>query len=247
MGWTRGTRSPSSRARRPPPCRSPTRVCGPGSTHTYSVEALDEIGNEGNKVTSGPIPVMAAVFADDFTAWPTGWSTVTRISLDVANGSSSAPSVRGNPTSQSAFAYADLPTTLTTVCVSANVNVANRTTALDLIRLRTAANGAIAKVYLDSQGRLIVRSDFASTQQTSGVMLPAGWNRIELCGSDATASGSLGSLPEWLSDRERLGGEHGHDACWPDPDRRHRRQDMDGELGRRDRGYGGRLTLNRRR
>ena len=111
----------------------------PGSTHTYSVEAIDEVGNESNKVTSAPISVMAAVFADDFTAGLAGWSTVTRISLDVANGSSSAPSARGNPSAQSAYAYADLPTTLTTVCVSANVNVTNRTTALDLIRLRTAA------------------------------------------------------------------------------------------------------------
>jgi hypothetical protein len=164
----------------------------PGSSHTYSVEAIDEVGNEGNLVTSDPIAVMAAVFADDFTGGLAGWVTVTRITQDVSIGSSSAPSARGNPAAQTAFAYKDLPTTLTTVCVSANVNVSNRTTTLDLIRLRTAgpANGPVAKVYLDSAGRLFVRSDFASTQISSGVILPTGWNRIELCGTGVNASGT---------------------------------------------------------
>ncbi len=161
----------------------------PGTAHTYSVQALDEAGNESNKVTSDSISVMAAVFADNFTGGLAGWSTVTRISLDVANGSFSAPSAQGTPTAQSAYAYADLPTTLTTICVSANVNVTNRTTSLDLIRLRTAANGAVAKVYLNSQGQLVVRSDFAGTQQSSSVTLSTDWNRIELCGSDVASSG----------------------------------------------------------
>ena len=155
----------------------------PGSSHTYHVEAVDEAGNEGNQVASDPITVMTALFADDFSGGLSNWNTVTRITQDVSIGSTSAPSAGGNPTAQSAFAYANLAGTLSTACVSANVNVSNRTTALDLIRLRTAANGPISKVFLDAQGRLIVRSDFASTQLTSGVILPTGWNRIELCGT----------------------------------------------------------------
>jgi hypothetical protein len=155
----------------------------PGSSHTYFVEAVDEAGNEGNKVASDPISVTAALFTDDFSGGLSNWNTVTRITQDVSIGSSSAPSARGNPTAQSAFAYANLAGTLNTACVSANINVSNRTTALDLVRLRTAANGPISKVFLDAQGRLIVRSDFAGTQLSSGVILPTGWNRIELCGT----------------------------------------------------------------
>ncbi len=164
----------------------------PGSSHSYFVQAIDESGNEGNRVGSDPISVMSATFADDFSGGLTSWSTVTRISLDVANGSSTAPSAQGNPVAQSAFAYAILPTTLNTACVSANVNVSNRTAGvgLDLIRLRTTANGAISKVALDTQGRLIVRSDFASTQISSGIILPTGWNRLELCGSNVSGGGT---------------------------------------------------------
>ncbi|MEO8423500.1 MAG: hypothetical protein ABI595_06250, partial [Actinomycetota bacterium] len=82
----------------------------PGSSHSYFVQAIDESGNEGNRVGSDPISVMSATFADDFSGGLTSWSTVTRISLDVANGSSTAPSAQGNPVAQSAFAYAILPT-----------------------------------------------------------------------------------------------------------------------------------------
>ncbi len=92
---------------------------------------------------------------------------------------------------QSAFAYRDLGTTMNMACVSANINVSNRTAGqgIDLMRLRTAANGAISKVALDTQGRLIVRSDFAATQISSNVSMPAGWNRVELCGSDISGGG----------------------------------------------------------
>jgi hypothetical protein len=85
---------------------------------------------------------------------------------------------------------------LGTACISADVNVTARNgIALDLLRLRTATGGAIAKTYLDTQGRLIVRSEFASTQISSGVVLPSGWNRLELCG----VVGSAGTWDLYLN------------------------------------------------
>ena len=128
---------------------------------------------------------------DDFTGGMANWSTVTRISQDLAAGSGSAPSAKGSPVGQSAFAYRDLGTTMNMACVSANINVLNRTASqgIDLMRLRTAANGAISKVALDTTGRVIVRSDFAGTQVSSLQSLAPGWNRVELCGSDISGGG----------------------------------------------------------
>ncbi len=160
----------------------------PGSSHTFWVQAIDEATNASNKVTSAPIIVTAAAFADDFTGGLSKWTGITRLSVDAVNGSAAAPSAVGSPTAQTAFANADLLTPLSTICVSANVMVTNRTTALDLFRLRTAANGAVSKVFLDAQGRLAVRSDFAGTQFSSGVVMPSGWNRVELCGTVGTSS-----------------------------------------------------------
>ena len=58
-----------------------------------------------------------------------------------------------------------------------------------LLRLRTAANGPIARVYLSSTGILSVRSDVSGAQKSSGVALGTGWHGIQLCGT-VGASGS---------------------------------------------------------
>ena len=156
----------------------------PASTHSYWIQAFDEAGNFSAKVASGQIQVTEAVFADDFASGLGDWTTVTRMVSDVGDGSLSAPSAQGNPTAQSAFAYKDLSTGLATACVSSRVKVdAQNGTALDLLRLRTGSGGPIAKTYLDAQGRLLVRNDFASGQINSNVPLPAGWNHVELCGT----------------------------------------------------------------
>ena len=125
-----------------------------------------------------------------FSAGLTNWSTVTRITQDVSIGSSSAPERPGNPTNQSAFAYADLSTTLTAVCVSANVNVSNRTTALDLIRLRTAANGGGREGVPGCSGSADRSIGLRQHSALSGGDLPTGWNRIEISGTGVTTSGT---------------------------------------------------------
>ena len=164
----------------------------PGTTHTYWVRALDEAGNPSAKVSSDPISVLTATFADDFSGGLAGWTSVTRITSDVGIGSTAPPSARGNPTGQSAFATTDLPSTLTTACLSAQIWVASQGgTTIDLFRLRTSTGGPIAKTFIDAQGRLLVRNDFAGTQVNSLVVMPAGWNRVELCGTVGAAGWDL--------------------------------------------------------
>jgi hypothetical protein len=159
----------------------------PGQTHTYWVQAVDGAGNASAKVASGSVQVTAAVFADDF-AGGIDWTTVTRLTADPDAGSP-APSVRGAPTAQSAFAFQTLPQELGTICVGADVNVVSLGgTGMDLIRLRTVGGGPVIKVNLDTQRRLVVRSDFEGRQVNSGDVLPAGWNRVQLCGSVGAAT-----------------------------------------------------------
>jgi hypothetical protein len=68
------------------------------------------------------------------------------------------------------------------ICLSEGVNLAAPGASVSLMRLRTATGGPIARAYVNASGVLVVRSDVAGTQQSSGTPLPAGWNRVELCG-----------------------------------------------------------------
>ena len=111
------------------------------------------------------------------------------MTIDGGTGSPAAPSARAQVTAQSAFATKLLTGTFSQVCMSMSVNVTTQGgTAIDLLRLRTAANGPVAKVYLNAQGTLLVRSDVAGTQQSSSTAIGTGWHEIELCGTVGAAT-----------------------------------------------------------
>jgi chitodextrinase len=162
----------------------------PGTTHTYTVDAVDAASNQG-PMSSASDPVLVsseAVFADDFSSGDlSSWTSVTRLTIDATQGSAAAPSAQGNPTAQSAFASKTLPATYGAACLSVNVNAAALNGNTDLFRLRTAAGGPIAKAYVNASGVLVVRSDVTATQLSSGVALGSGWHDLELCGTVGVA------------------------------------------------------------
>ena len=134
---------------------------------------------------------LSAIFSDTFaSASFAAWTGTTNMTIDPGTGRAAPPSAKAQAVSSQAFAYELLPTTLDTVCMSANVNATSPGTGLPvLLRLRTAANGPIARVYLSSTGILSIRSDVSGVQKSSGVALGTGWHGIQLCGT-VGASGS---------------------------------------------------------
>lgn len=69
-----------------------------------------------------------------------------------------------------------------TGCLSVNVNL-HSGSGVDLFRLRTASNGPIIKVFVNTIDRLAIRSDFAATAYTPYTSLGTGWHNVELCGT----------------------------------------------------------------
>jgi PKD repeat protein len=143
---------------------------------------------------AGLLEAMAApasatpIFSDDFSSANfSNWTSVTRLTIDNGGGSPASPSARAEVTAQSAFAYRQLGSTFSQLCMSENVNVASGSNIV-LLRLRTAADGAILRVFVTSAGALAMRSDVAGTQRVSGVALGSGWHNVEICGSIGTSS-----------------------------------------------------------
>ncbi len=166
----------------------------PGSTHTYAVDARDEADNVSPwSDTSDPITTLGNVFADAFdTGDLSAWTTSTGLTIDNANGGASPPSALGSVSGSPAWAARNLSSTYTDLCVSFAVNVTSQGgTAVDLMRMRTAANGSLAKVYRGADGVLYVRNDVGSTQRSSNTMLAtSGWHTVELCGTNIGAAGT---------------------------------------------------------
>jgi hypothetical protein len=160
------------------------------SSHTYQVDAVDESGNPSAKsAVSGPVSTGGTIWSDGFdTADFSAWTSVTRMSIAGGTGGNAPPSAFASPVAQSATASKTLGADFPSICLSANVNVTNRgTAALDLMRLRTAGNGNVGRVLLNSSGILQVKSDVSGTVKGSGASLSAGWHSIEVCMTVGTA------------------------------------------------------------
>ncbi|WP_432939423.1 fibronectin type III domain-containing protein [Kribbella sp. CA-253562] len=163
-----------------------------GSTHTYSVRAIDAAGNIGPTAgPSAPITVQqasSAIFESDFSAGFTGWTTNTGLTVDATQGSPSAPSARGNPVAARAFASRALGGTYPSLCHSQQVRISSLGGSVDLFRLRTATDSGVVRVYVDANRVLWIRSDAAGTQRSSGVAVTLNtWHTVELCGTVGTA------------------------------------------------------------
>jgi len=143
-----------------------------------------------------PPPSGDIVFQDDFSSGNfSRWSDVDDLVIDDTGGGDAAPSARAQSVSQNAWAARDLGTGYSSVCVEFAVNVSAASGAVDLLRLRTAGNGDIAKIARASTGALQFRSDVSKITRNTGVNLPAGWNTLELCGT----VGSAGSWDMYLN------------------------------------------------
>ena len=161
----------------------------PAGTHTYAVSASDGSNEGPRSADSDDVSVAGStsVFADDFSAGFTNWSGSTAMSLDPSQGGIASPSARAQTTSAPAWAFRTLTTALTTGCISMNVNVGSiGSPYVALLRLRTAANGNIVRVFMNGTGLLWIKSDVSGQQISSSTVIGTGWHNVELCGGSGT-------------------------------------------------------------
>ena len=164
-----------------------------GDSHVYTVTAVDAANNEGPaSPPSDPIVVAGgptAIFSDDFSSGTlTNWSAITRFTIDATAGSLAPPSARVSVSNQTATMSRALGGSYPNICLSARLNVTARTGSVGLWRLRTAADGPIARVWLTDTGILSIRSDVSGVTRSSAVALGTGWHLVEMCGTVGTAS-----------------------------------------------------------
>ena len=166
-----------------------------------SLSAFARMGNDplyGGTATEPPPPPPPppppsnVVFSDSFDQGLGAWSSVTRVTVDASRGNAAAPSARLTAANNTAFARRGFGTGRTQVCASANALVGSVTSAdFTLLRVREAGGAALARVYVRSDRRLVVRADVAGTTFATTATLPAStWRRVELC-LTVGASGTL--------------------------------------------------------
>jgi hypothetical protein len=139
-----------------------------------------------------PPPPSNVVFTDSFDQGLSAWSSVTRATTDSTIGNPSAPSARLTASGNTAFARRAFGSSLPSACAAANIRVGSVSSAdFTLLRIRQAGGAALARVFVRSDRRLVVRADAGGTSFTTSATLPANtWRRVELCVTAGT-SGTL--------------------------------------------------------
>src|SRR5262249_47268123 len=74
-------------------------------------------------------------------------------------------------------------------------NLLSYSSQVNLLRFRTAADGSIAYLYVDTAGKLNLRNDVGALAYTSSTTVGSGWHSLEL---HATINGAAGATEVWL-------------------------------------------------
>jgi hypothetical protein len=164
----------------------------PSSSHVYRVQASDGtnlslLSDQSDPITTQPAPVT--IFSEAFDNGLQAWTSVTNLTIDTTQGGLAAPSARAQVSGAKAFARRALGSTFPTVCLSASVRLAPGSSgSVALLKLRTAANGPIGRVFSSPTGLLSIRSDVSGQQLATGVAMAIdAWNTVELCGTIGAA------------------------------------------------------------
>jgi len=192
-----GTRIASS----VPPAGYVDQTAQAKTTYTYAVVARDAAGN--SSPASGPATVMTGdtAFFDGFESGDMSWWTTSAamtVQSQVVNDGSFA--AEGVASGAPAYAYKALSQTFTSLYYSTRFDIVSQgSSSAYLLRLRTAAKGAIAALYVSSGGKLGLRDDVTGVSTTSSTAVSRGaWHTVEVFGSVNTADGTQGEISVWL-------------------------------------------------
>jgi hypothetical protein len=160
-----------------------------GSSHTYRVEASDGSNVSAKSDPSAPIAVAGGiVFTDGFDGGLVAWSTTVNVALDGSTGATAPPSLLTDSSGAAAYAARSLGATYPTLCLTEAVNVSSVGSTVVLMRLRTASNGPVGRLFMTSGRALYVKSDVSGQQVSAGASLPIGsWTIVKLCGTVGSA------------------------------------------------------------
>lgn len=166
----------------------------PGSTHTYSVRAVDAAGNISSSnsvwVTT---PLSGSVFYDGFESGGLSqWNTVSGLTVGSEITHAGGFAARETSTGTATYAYKTLAGSYTELSAEAWVNVVSRSTSATLFGFRTSGGGSIVNVYLDANGRVSLRNNAGSVTTYGTTTIAAGsWHRVVL---HATIAGTDSKL-----------------------------------------------------
>ncbi len=155
-----------------------------GSTHTYSVAAVDIAGNISpptSAVSVSTPPPPAPIFSDGFESGGlTAWTTHSRLNVETTTVHTGTYAVEGNTSTGGTYAKKTLPSTYQDAFARVWFDVVAQPSQVNLLRLRAANGQSLGYVYIDTTGQLGYHNDALNTNSLSDLAPSPGWHTLEL-------------------------------------------------------------------
>jgi hypothetical protein len=170
-----------------------------GTTYQYSVKARDGAGNASAPSTTVSVTTPAGavpIFQDGFESGSfSAWSSSSGLVVQSATVRSGGFAAEGNTTNGATYAKKTLPSTYGDGYGRVYFNVKSTSSQVNLLRLRTAADGSLGYVFLTPTGQVGLRNDVGATTFTSATVAGPGWHAIEL---HMAINGTSSTIEVWL-------------------------------------------------
>lgn len=171
-----------------------------GTTYYYVVRASNSGGTSPASGEASGTPTASShtvVFSDGFeTGNLSNWTTFGGLTIQSALFHSGTWAAQGNTTNGATYAKKQLPATYTDGSLRAHVHLASYASQVNLLRYRTATDGSLGYLFVNTAGKLALRNDVGAVTTTSATTFTTGaWHSLEL---RVTINGASSSTEVWL-------------------------------------------------
>ncbi len=180
----------------PTPTASPTSTPGEAATATPSV-------TPSTTPTATPSPTLTPtpgsappIFTDGFESGNlSAWTSNAGLVVQQAQVHSGSFAVEANTTNGITYAKKTLPGTYPDGWGRIYFNLLSYSSQVNLLRLRTAGDGSLAYLFVNTSGKLGLRNDVSATTLTSATPVGSGWHELML---RLVVNGSASTTQVWL-------------------------------------------------
>ena len=173
-----------------------------GSSHTYTVSAVDGAGNESAR--SDPVTVTTTsstpVFSDGFEGGNLkAWSSSGGLTVQSTTVRTGQYAALGSSNSVGNYAKRTLPASYVDGYARTGFDLVAQSGQVNLLRDRTSDGTSIGYVYVTSAGLLAFHDDATGANTVSSTAITSGWHVVELHLVVSSSSGaSDGTVQVWL-------------------------------------------------
>ncbi len=169
------------------------------TAYAYRVRARDAAGNVSgwstvaNATTPGGGP---PIFQDGLESGNlSAWTSSGGLTVQSAVIHSGVFAAQGNTTVGATYAKKTLPSTYADGYARVYFNLISAVHQVNLLRFRTAADGSIGYLFVNTAGNLALRNDVGAVTLTSATSVSSGWHALEL---RMAINGASGLTEVWL-------------------------------------------------